>query len=74
MRSILDTKIDEATGPVVLMVAPEGLDDIRANTDPADWSNDLTRYRGVPVEIHDEWSWGWMIRPSRLSSIKEPDH
>jgi len=55
------------------MVAPEGLDDIRANTDPADWSNDLTRYRGVPVEIHDEWSWGWMIRPSRLSSIKEPD-
>lgn len=19
-------------------------------------------YRGVPIHIHDEWAWGWMLR------------
>lgn len=22
----------------------------------------INAYRGVPIHIHDEWSWGWMLR------------
>jgi hypothetical protein len=29
-------------------------------------------YRGVPIEIHDEWSWGWMLRAADNSYFNLP--
>lgn len=25
----------------------------------------VNAYRGLPIELHDEWSWGWAARPTK---------
>ena len=62
--SILNRTLAKAGADPVLMVSPAALDDIRHNTDPKDWqiSDRRETYRGAFIEIHDEWSWGWMVR------------
>jgi len=49
---------------VTLMASPVALIDMKVNTDPRDWQTEGNRllYRAVPIEVHDEWSWGWMLR------------
>lgn len=32
----------------------------------------INSYRGVPINIHDEWSWGWMLRAKDGSFVELP--
>lgn len=34
----------------------------------------INAYRGVPISIHDEWSWGWSLIPAapRTASPSSP--
>lgn len=25
----------------------------------------LREYRGIPISLHDEWSWGWSLMPAK---------
>lgn len=41
-----------------IMMSPEAMKDFARN------GRDVSSgyYRGVKIEEHDEWSWGWMLR------------
>jgi hypothetical protein len=60
----LDDYIERAGSGAVLMVSQAAMDDIRYNTPSESWLHDGLRdfYRGALIELHDEWSWGWMVR------------
>lgn len=32
----------------------------------------INAYRGVRIDIHDEWSWGWMLRAANGSFVHFP--
>ncbi len=70
--SYLDDYIDRAGAGGVLMVSAEALEDIQANTLPGNWQGEGSRilYRGAPVELHDEWAWGWMVRKADGSYVE----
>lgn len=60
----LDDFINRAGDRAVLMVSPVAYTEIRNETQPVHWHLKSNRemYRGALVELHDEWSWGWMVR------------
>jgi hypothetical protein len=32
----------------------------------------INAYRGIPIELHDEWSWGWMLRAANGTFVHFP--
>jgi len=64
--------IDRAGAGAVIMASPDARDYLREFTDPHDWHLEGKRsfYRGALVELHDEWSWGWMVRKSDGTYVK----
>lgn len=60
----LDRTLAKAGDDPVLMVSPEALASIRNATNPLEWQVGRNRqtYRGALIEVHDEWSWGWLVR------------
>lgn len=71
----LDDYINRAGPRAVLMVSQPAMDDIRRNTSAENWRHDGLRdfYRGALIELHDEWSWGWMVRKSDGSFVEAAD-
>lgn len=69
---LIDDYLTEAGKGAVIMAAVEALDDLRANTDPDQWDKrgDWFTYRDARVELHDEWSWGWMVRRADGSMVE----
>ena len=71
--SLIDDYLGEAGDGAVIMAAPTALDDLRANTPADQWRDMATHftYRGARVELHDEWSWGWMVRRADGSMVEK---
>jgi hypothetical protein len=71
--SALDDYIDRAGAGAVVMASQPAMDDIRYNTPSESWRHDGLRdfYRGALIELHDEWSWGWMVRKADGTYVEE---
>lgn len=66
--ALIDDYLTEAGEGAVIMAASEAVDDLRNNTPADQW--DGLAYRGARVELHDEWSWGWMVRKADGSLVE----
>lgn len=74
--SQLDDYLNRAGAGAVLMVADgETLEDVRRNTPADQWGRDgnWETYRSARVEVHDEWSWGWMVRKADGTYVARSD-
>lgn len=71
--SIIDIYINRAhadkTPLAAIMASPDWLEDMKRNCAASDWTGP-NAYRGVPIEVHDEWSWGWLLRAADGSFVE----
>ena len=70
--ALIDEYLASGGDKPIVMAAVEALDDLRANTPADQWGRDgdWHTYRGARVELHDEWSWGWMVRRADGSYVE----
>ncbi len=64
--------IERAGDRAIIMVSQPSRDALRDQSISLDWQfkGNNAFYRGAFVELHDEWSWGWMVRKADGSYVK----
>ena len=67
---LIDEYLAKAGDGAVIMSTIEGLKELRAGTPAEFWSHDGRAYRDFPVEVHDEWTWGWKVRRADGSLVE----